>query len=396
MFTGLYPQTTGLTHEAALRVPENYQTLPEFLQSAGFATVAVVTNSVLGEHLDWNRGFDEYHQTWDLAPELSSKPAENRRWINARRVNEIAVPLFDKYRNADRLFFWLHYSDPHAPYLLPEDVSNPFLEDRYYVGNRRVRFSSGGNQAVLGDQRELRYYIAQYDANIRFMDEQIGNLLDAARERELLKNSLLILTADHGESLGEHNYYFAHGNLPYNDGVHVPLLMDYPGHLPEGRRYNEPVELVDLFPTIADWLVPAQPTPAFDGDNLLPWLRGKSASSTPNRIRSPRLAFAGAGYRSPPSHYRTVQDGRWKLIYRRSGKRHKDRQDSPRWQLFEISKDPGEERPISKQEAAREYARLKQSLKEWMGGQSWILPRQLSLEPPDPETVKALRAMGYL
>ena len=395
IFTGLYPQTTGLTHEAALRVPEKYLTLPEFLRSVGFTTVAVVTNSVLGSHLDWNRGFDEYVQTWDLAPELSTKPAENRPWINARRVNELAIPLFEKYKNTRRLFVWLHYSDPHAPYLLPDDVPNPFLNDRYYTGDRKARFSSGSDQAVLGKHRELRYYTAQYDANIRFMDEQIGHVLDAAQQRDLLDDSLLVLTADHGESLGEHKYFFAHGNLPYNDGVHVPLMMSSPGLLFGGERHKEPVELVDLFPTLAALLAPTHPIPSFDGDNLLPWLTRQNASRNTSEFQTPRLAFSQAGYRSPPSHYRSVQDARWKLIYGRFGKRFKGKQPS-RWRLYDMLEDPGEVRSVPKKEARQEFKRLKKELKTWTEGSSWILPPRMELDTPDPETVRALRAMGYL
>ncbi|MBZ0114760.1 MAG: sulfatase-like hydrolase/transferase, partial [Thermoanaerobaculia bacterium] len=102
IFTGHFPQSTGLTHKAALRIPDAYFTLPQAMQRLDFDTVAVVSNGVLSERLGWNRGFDEYAETGKLAPESSPDPLEYRRWLNARVVNQLALPLLERHREADR------------------------------------------------------------------------------------------------------------------------------------------------------------------------------------------------------------------------------------------------------------------------------------------------------
>ena len=110
--------------------------------------------------------------------------------------------------------------------------------------------------------------MAQYDANIRFTDLHIGKVLDHARGLGLLDDALVVFTADHGESLGEHGYYFGHGRQPYNAGAHVPLVFSYPPGLEGGRRIAVPVELVDLYPTLRDWVAPKKQVPGLEGESL--------------------------------------------------------------------------------------------------------------------------------
>ena len=101
----------------------------------------------------------------------------------------------------------------------------------------------------LGDRTDLKYYVAQYDANVRVADEAIAKLLDEARAQGLLDDALVILTSDHGESLGEHDSWFVHGPLPYNTTARVPLVF-LGTDVPAGRRVGRPVELIDLYPTL--------------------------------------------------------------------------------------------------------------------------------------------------
>lgn len=174
IFTGRYPQTTGLTQGAAVTLPDEYVTLAESMSENGFTTAAVVSNAMLTRSVGWSQGFDEYLQTWDLAPEVTDDPVAHRRWITAPRVNQLALPLLDRLRDEDRVFVWLHYSDPHAPYYLPEGVDNPFLGDSWDVGDEPAKIQRGRVRAkALGDNRDLSYYVAHYDANIRVSDSHI-------------------------------------------------------------------------------------------------------------------------------------------------------------------------------------------------------------------------------
>ena len=404
LFTGQYPHTTGLTHKAALRVNDAYLTLPELMRHAGFTTAAVVSNGVLAKRLGWNQGFETYRETWTLSSEKSNDPKEYRRWINAQRVNQLALPLLDEHRDDERLFVWLHYSDPHAPYVLPEGFDNPFEGDEYYVGDETVELENP-RATALGTRRDLKHYVAAYDANILVADQHIDAVLDHARELGLLDDALVIFSADHGESLGEHAYYFGHGRLPYNDGLHVPLFFSYPEHRRgelAPRRVAQTVELIDLYPTLRQLFAPDSEVPGLEGESLAPLLfadpptdegEGEEKDDT-KRDQSTGFAFSGAGGGSPLTHYRTVQDRQWKLVYHpplptRNGERPE------LWELYDLTTDPGETNNLLDLHP-NELRRLRRQLVAWMDGRDWIRPPKEQIEAHNEETLRALEALGYL
>jgi arylsulfatase len=398
MFTGRYPQSTGLTHKAALPLPADYLAPAELFHAAGFRTAAVVSNGVVGARLGWDQGFDEYLETWKLAGREVSDPVEYREWSNARRVNELALPLLERLRGADRLFVWLHYSDPHAPYVLPRGERNPFVGDALYRGDEQVALDEA--HAALGERRDLKHYVAQYDANVRVADAAIGEVLARARELGLLDDALIVATADHGEALGEHGYYFGHGRLPHNPGLHVPLVFHRPGALAP-RRVAEVVELVDLYPTLRELVLPEHEVPGLEGRSLAPLLRGDGAAAASPAAGSdragaapaPRYAFAGAGGGAPLTHFRTVQDARWKLVYHPAvaGRRPLPREQ----RLYDLAQDPGETEDVAAAHP-QELRRLAAALSRWMKGGDWIqIPRQ-EVAARSRETAAALRALGYV
>jgi arylsulfatase A-like enzyme len=128
-------------------------------------------------------------------------------------------------------------------------------------------------------------YRARYDAAIRFTDDQIGAVVDALRTRGLWDRVVFVLTADHGEALGEHDYYFQHGSYAYDDCLRVPLLVRWPGQIPAGRRVAESVSLVDLTPTILELVGVAVEHP-MEGQSLLPLVRG-DGGDRPARAQTP-------------------------------------------------------------------------------------------------------------
>lgn len=394
MFTGQYPQTTGLTHRAALRIPDNYMTLPELLQRGGFTNVAVVSNGVLGKRLGWDAGFIEYEETWAYGPD-SEDPVEYRKGISANMVNRLALPLLERHKDAERVFAWIHYSDPHAPYLLPEGEENPFVGDEFYTEDSTVDLTDN-KAAILGERRDLKHYVAAYDANIRYMDRKIGELLAHADALGLLEDALVVVTADHGESLGEHDYYFSHGRMPYNNGVHVPLLISYPPAL-QASRVAQPVELVDLFPTLSEWLVPElPPVPGLEGASLRPFLHGEDLLTEDGKPVDDGLAFSQAGGGSPKTHFRTVQDDDWKLIFH-PRMQLRQREIPARWELYHLDEDPDEERNLATgEELPNEARRLHRELQEWMKGSDWIERSREEMDAQSEETRRILKALGYI
>jgi arylsulfatase A-like enzyme len=385
MFTGRYPQTTGLTHKAALRIPEEYRTLPELFRDNGFITLAVNSNAVLASDFGWSAGFDEYLQTWGSG-DFPDDPVAFRQFAHAGRVNDLALPLLARHRDADRLFVWLHYSDPHAPYILPPGVANPFVGDALYVGDEPVARKVIRSYTLDG-RTDLKHYVAQYDANVLVVDAAIQGALDRARELGLLDDALIVFASDHGESLGEHGSYFEHGPLPYNTTARVPLFFIGRG-LPAGRRVDRPVELVDLYPTLRDLFFPGEDVEGLEGHSLVPLLApGKTDPTMAARFC---CAFSEAGRR--PNYYQSVQDATWKLVY--NSNRQRDVGDDAAkpggFELYHLAEDPLETRNL----AAAQTGQLRRLRRELFGWRK--APRAEGDEEGDAETRKALKALGYV
>lgn len=380
MFTGLYPHTTGLTHKAALRIPETYLTLPEFFKAEGYNTFGVNSNAVLASQFGWNTGFDEYRQTWGDG-DFPDDPKAFRPLASALRVNNLAIPLLRKHAGDGKLFAWIHYSDPHAPYVLPDGTSNAFLDDDLYGKGDRPLPARVVKGYTLDNRTDLKYYVAQYDANVLVADDYIQRLIDEMRGLGLLEDSLIIFTADHGESLGEHNSWFEHGPLPYNTTAHVPLFFLMDG-LPAGTRVDRPVELVDLYPTLRELIAPDRPVPGLEGKSLWPLLKGESGEIF-------RQAFSEAGRR--PNLYHSVQEPVWKLVFNSGGKRSRAAHSATGgFELYNLADDPLETRNLAA-EHPEEVRRLRRDLVTWMRKARAVGDD----EEGDAETERALRALGY-
>ena len=385
MFTSLYPHTTGLIHRAAQTIPDDYLALPGWFQERGYRTAAVISNPVLGRDQGWQRGFDHFEQTWGGQPNLDAlqdlpreqRPMAFRRHVWADRVNELAKPLLASLASEERLFVWLHYTDPHVPYLLQPGSDNPFLDDEYYVGDEIVDFT-GAEDRAIGDRRELKYYVAQYDANVRVVDQAIGAILDEIGALGMEDGSLFLLTADHGEELAEHGVPFEHGPVPYNSSVHVPLAVVGEPWIPIGRRIRQPVELIGLFPTLVELL--GEPTPeSFEGQSWLPFF-----AATPPADDDPEaVAFADAG--AYQRHLRSVHDREWQLVLRPPNAQR----EKPVVELYHLPSDPLQLRDLA-DESPEVQDRLARRLSRW------IRTAPQNVTPHTEAARKALEAMGYL
>ncbi|REK07337.1 MAG: hypothetical protein DWQ36_12395 [Acidobacteria bacterium] len=397
MFTGRYPESTGLTHKAALRIPEELPTLPESFRGRGFRTVAVVSNAVLSKELGWDRGFDEYVETW--AGSQTEDPVEYRALLHAGRVNRLAFELLDRHRDAERLFLWVHYSDPHAPYILPPERDNPFLGDELFEQAEPTHVDLEGTSGkAIGDATDLRFYRAQYDANVLEVDRALEAMVAELERRGLWADALAVITADHGESLGEHDLYFEHGPLPYNPSARVPLLV-HGGGAPAGLRVGEAVELLGLAATLQR----AVPRLQLDGAMLREgraWPLHPDPSSSPDvsgaaaRVEAePPLAFAGAG-RGGRRHFRSVQDAVWKLVFTPPRDAARSRPDD--FELYDLKADPLEEQDVLDAHPDQ-VRRLRAPLLAWMERTAAVAPAATDDdEASDPEALRALRAMGYV
>ncbi|MFQ5416153.1 MAG: sulfatase [Myxococcota bacterium] len=253
LLTGRYPEEIGVLGNRSALAPD-IPTLATVLRDHGWATAAVVSNLVLRANSGLSEGFDHYD---DVLPGREA----TREWSEriASGTTDAAIDVLEALPADEdtRLFLWVHYQDPHGPYTPPDGLREALLPEqrRRPEGLRRLTPAEGRGvrgrlpayQEIDG-QREVAFYRAGYAAEVQYLDREFGRLLDALSARGLGDTSLIVFTADHGESLGERDYWFGHGELLTDPLVRVPLMLRIPGG--DAGRRSDLVAQVDLFPTL--------------------------------------------------------------------------------------------------------------------------------------------------
>ena len=249
LFTGLWFRTHRVFRPSNV-LPVERRTLPEMLQSAGYATAAFTSGGWVVPACGFRRGFDTYHeQAWERVFQLDPPGGipfdaftRGLDWIRA---------------NADRPFFlFLHSYQVHRPYLPPKPYNALFV----------------GVAPPMTQPQRLQL---AYEQEVRYADDQVRALLEGLDALGLRERTLVVLTADHGEAFGEHGV-FEHTFDVHDELARVPLVMRLPGWIRAGAVVAEPVSLADVAPTVVDVLGQA-PLPNADGTSLVPLLTGAAS-----------------------------------------------------------------------------------------------------------------------
>lgn len=386
ILTGMYPTYHGVRDNGAYSLRETGLTMTEALKADGYSTGAVVSAFVLDKRFGLDKGFDFYDDDfsdsvlnetkWSLSPEtyVGSYDYYQRR---ADEVTESALEWLSGNRGS-RFFLWAHYFDPHAPYYrYSEDGSRPVL---------RAPSPSPTGQYSADYAKKV---IEIYDREITFTDLWIGKLLDTLAEWDLDESTLVIIVADHGESLGEHDYYFQHGGVLYDTILKVPLMLRLPYDGPRGVVVEDIVSTIDIAPTVYH-LLGIQPRVRPHGSSLVPLAFGSSDARPPHVYGETLLPL-----RFGKNELRALKTPRYKLIYSpTSGKRL----------LFDLEQDPEEIVDVLEDDAGGDKASLGRygSLADRMQKQLDTLIRSTRsatvTEPEtlDKETREKLRKLGYL
>jgi arylsulfatase A-like enzyme len=301
LLTGRSPDELGLRSNTAV-LPAAPPTLASILWSRGWSTGAVVSNYVLRRAARLDRGFGAYDDHFSSRERVRGLP--ERR---ARATTDAALALLDAMRSERDapILLWVHYQDPHGPYLPPAEHAAPPGPPPAGVTDRDLPFAAGNNEpgAIpryqrLGEQRDSRAYRSRYHGEIRYADAEIGRLLEGVAERGLYDESVVVFAADHGESLGEHDHWFQHGELLDVPETRVPLWIRVPGRDP--ARRTDTATLLDLLPTVLA-AVGVEPPPDFSGRDLLgPGASGERSAlfqSTLEVADPPRRALLSDGWR---------------------------------------------------------------------------------------------------
>ncbi len=397
MVTSKAPQSNGIRLHPRRPLPAEHVTLAEALREGGYATGAVVANVNLGRAFGFQQGFDRFVESWaDEARRLTGRasfpnaPGRVKLFTNGTRVTDQGLEVLDALGAGQEkpFFLWLHYIDPHGPYVPPREYAHLFagahpsqpvpLED---LPPYQVQIDPATGVA----SNDLGFYATQYDREVRYVDEEIGRLLATLEARGLLRGTLVVLTADHGESLHENRYYLEHGNVPYQSNAAVPLIFALDGRIAPGRVVTSPVGLLDVMPTVLE--LAGVPLPeGVQGTSLAPLLlRGEG--------ETPRYVFMESG-RAARSQL-SVRRGPWKLVHLRAPE---DREWLGRnaIELYDLSSDPGETRDVraAHPEVAAELERAlvawQRDTPRYQGGAT------TDVKKLDARTQEMLRGLGYL
>jgi arylsulfatase len=303
LLTGHYPAQLDLV-DNALVLPEAIPTLAQALRQRGWKTAAVVSSFVLRRATGLDAGFDVYD---DQLPQVEASRAAFPERV-APATTEAALAALDPLLLEGKpAFLWVHYQDPHGPYTPPAPRRERHLaRARAAEDGRRQLPASTENRGLGGiplyqivdERRDIAYYRAGYDGEVDYTDEEIGRLLAGLMERELMEDTIIVFTADHGEGMGENEYWFAHGEFLTDPAMRVPLLVRVPGRT--AARREDVAGLVDLYPTLLA-LLGIEASSRYPGRDLLAPDAASGSSSlilaTLDGSTTPRAALIEDGYK---------------------------------------------------------------------------------------------------
>ncbi len=370
-----YPSVNSLlTSRAAYRflgqrrrhigIPQSIPTLAERLRAHGLRTAAVSASSIVRRSPSEHNAFGEFDRGFDTFD-------ESCLYRRADCVNRRARRFLN--HTQDPFFLYLHYTDPHGRYEPPAGYRERFATaydgpDWVEDGNARPLYESIAGTGPHVDIRpqDVQHLVDLYDGEIAYLDAQLGELLRELEARGLMQNTVIAITADHGEEFLEHGHVWHCDNV-FETMLRVPLFLHVPG-LTQPAAPTTPVENLDVTPTVLDALdidIPAE----LEGRSLLPLLGGEP---WPNR---PIFALQ--------NNYRSVTDGRRKLIFDlRSGART----------LFDLAADPGETRDAADR-LRPEFHAMSAALAQWLGH---VEGSTAGDRAASEEARKVLEAVGYL
>jgi len=343
ILTGLYPPGHGVRENVGYTLDPSIPTLAEVLSDGGWSTAGFVSAFVLDGRWGIDQGFDHYFDDFNLADFETANLSSVQRSGGVTVVE--AVRWLDGRPQDAPFFLWLHLYDPHDPYTPPE----PF---------------------------KSQYPNRPYDGEVAYTDSLIGEFRRALEERDLLSSSLVILTADHGEGLGDHGEG-QHGFFVYDSTIHVSLIVRPPTATGGGRVVDSAVSHVDLFPTVLDAVGLAAPK-RVHGQSLLPLIVGEDfipERGVYSESLYPLLHYGWAPLRA----FRT--DSR-KLI------------SAPRPEVFDVITDPREERDLSLEQPGL-TEELENRLADLRAEIERDAPATGAAPDLDAETLAQLQALGY-
>jgi arylsulfatase A-like enzyme len=341
--TGKYPVSNGV-RLLRDRLGADNDTLAEVLGRAGYNTGAFVHNGWVMRGRGFEQGFDQFWSFFEV--ERAWGPPRLTGWVTILDTfTTKRIRKFDGNTNAkvltDRVIDWLddvpqpfyayvHYFDPHWPYRPPGE------DGECMVNNiRDVKEMTRGKMMFQNNlpQAENDRAVALYKQEITYNTDHVGRLLDALDGMDIADNTIVVFTADHGHSLGEHNYWYHHGEFLYEASTRIPLLLKAPGKIAAGTVVEGQVRSIDVMPTILGLAGLSKEAPEMDGVDAL------NAQPGPAFLETDISYFPANKRRyikGSTGKLRGVRTDKWKLIYT-------PRKGKGRWEIYDLEHDPTEQ-----------------------------------------------------
>lgn len=378
-FPSILTSSYFLMHDGYF-LSKKYETVAEALHKKGYQTCAFHSNPFLSSNFGWSRGFNEFHDFMDKIQSpsafITQRNKKNKLEMNSLarsrnflgkiskidfvnnsfkkifyRFNECSVPYIESKElnqhifkwlddhSHQKFFLWIHYMDPHFPYIPPEEFSKINRKSAFAFNNSiNLKHPSTNDLHIL---RKL------YEGEVRYVDNSLGSLLTKVKEKLLCENSIIIILSDHGESFMEHNKYGHTPEIMYNDVLHVPLIID---GLDKPERITRNTQLLDLAPTIIDVLNIRKPE-SFLGKSFF----DRNSSAYPIFSESAENNLINLTYNKQRVAVSCIYD-KWKLIVNNLTREKK---------LYNIEKDFHEYNNVIK-EKPKLYAYMKKLLSNHM------------------------------
>lgn len=369
LFTGFPLTVTSLT-KVTSGLPRELSTLAQLFQSRGFKTTGYTGVGNIASVFRFNKGFDQYFELYK----------EEGFYRKSQQYLPYVLPWLEANKN-EQFFLYIHFKEPHEVY----KPQPPFLGMFSGDYDQTVDLTAYHEMAQDLSAEQVEYIRACYDENLASADSAFGTILDKLDELDLDENTVVILTADHGDLLGEHGRQFGHSGYLGEGVMHIPLIMRFPRQegLNVPDKIDALVKLSDLFATLADGYQFDVPWNLIVGKSLLPVISGAVKEVNPFVVveKRERIGFC-------------IRTKRHKLIFRYDGP----------IEFYDLAKDPLAEKNIYQQENVMANYTLT-TLKKWIAAQELIKKAVLEKDPSekdirydqiDKETLENLKALGYI
>lgn len=422
IFTGLYRSQHGVGWNRVW-LHDEFHTLAELLRERGYQTIALSNNPNVSPGTNLTQGFDTF-----LEPAVLSFVTRGSLWSYFKEAvadggalgsilgrwflydagggptTDVVRQCLDRRQEDRPLLLFINYMEPHLPYEPTRAYRKAFVEDEDMAYSYRVDMDL---ESVHGynlidkstySKRDLRVLSDLYDARVRELDDHFASMMRLLRDRLDLDNTILVMTADHGESIGDHQIV-GHQYCIYQTLIHVPLIVRWPRVL-DPQRADSLVQTHDLFPTILSWVgIQEKQNGKVMVQNLATAVEGKSDSVYRNVFSEflypPHWAFTIAKGLDPafdPSPwmvaYKAIFDQDHKLIVRSDQKN----------ELYDLSEDPDETQNRI-QSNSLTASRLHRQLQRWRASFDGFDPNQFAAPAEsqlDDEQRRRLRNLGYI